>query len=118
VKQRTGGVTGRGFRPGQSGNPGGRPKGLAEEVRAQIGERDLVMAMVLILRGTPEQRRKFFGDSVKVSTKDRLEAADWLGIRGHGKPKDTLAIEDAIPVLVVDELKPEDVSHLKSERDT
>jgi hypothetical protein len=34
------------------------------------------------------------------------------------KPADTLRLEDAIPVLVVDELKPEDVSHLKSERDT
>ncbi len=26
--KRLGGVTGKGFRPGQSGNPGGRPKGL------------------------------------------------------------------------------------------
>jgi hypothetical protein len=30
---REGGVTGRGFMPGQSGNPGGRPKGLGRRVR-------------------------------------------------------------------------------------
>ena len=28
-----GGITGKGFRPGQSGNPGGRPKGLASKAR-------------------------------------------------------------------------------------
>ena len=34
----TGGVTGRGFRPGRSGNPGGRPQGLARATRELVGE--------------------------------------------------------------------------------
>ena len=34
----TGGITGKGFRPGQSGNPGGRPKGLAKATRELVGE--------------------------------------------------------------------------------
>lgn len=32
-----GGITGNGFKPGQSGNPGGRPKGLARTVRDVCG---------------------------------------------------------------------------------
>jgi hypothetical protein len=34
----TGGVTGRGFRPGRSGNPGGRPLSLAKATRELVGE--------------------------------------------------------------------------------
>ena len=34
---RLGGITGNGFKPGQSGNPGGRPKGLAKTVRDLCG---------------------------------------------------------------------------------
>ena len=34
----TGGVTGRGFMPGRSGNPGGRPKGLAKATRELVGD--------------------------------------------------------------------------------
>jgi Family of unknown function (DUF5681) len=33
-----GGITGRGFMPGESGNPGGRPKGLARRVRELVGD--------------------------------------------------------------------------------
>ena len=32
-----GGVTGRGFMPGKSGNPSGRPKGIAKAVREACG---------------------------------------------------------------------------------
>lgn len=34
-----------------------------------------------------------------------------------GKPKDTLTVEEAIPVMVVDELTPDDVVELKSDRE-
>lgn len=34
----------------------------------------------------------------------------------YGKPKDTLALEKAVPVMVVDELTSEDVERLRVER--
>jgi Family of unknown function (DUF5681) len=38
VTTQRGGVTGRGFQPGQSGNPGGKPKGLSRRVRELVGD--------------------------------------------------------------------------------
>jgi len=71
----TGGVTGRGFRPGRSGNPGGRPQGLARATRELVGEdgKALVELWWSIARD-PMQR-----------TSDRLEASKLLADRGWGK---------------------------------
>ena len=38
VTTQHGGVTGRGFMPGQSGNPGGRPKCLSRRLRERVGD--------------------------------------------------------------------------------
>jgi hypothetical protein len=48
-----GGVTGRGFMPGQSGNPSGRPKGIARAVREACGGDPtmLVEGLLAIARG-------------------------------------------------------------------
>jgi hypothetical protein len=48
----TGGCTRRGFLPGQSGNPGGRPKGLAHLCRelTDNGE-EIVRFMVDVMKG-------------------------------------------------------------------
>ena len=74
-KQR-GGVTGKGFLPGRSGNAGGRPKRLAKLVEAiqqhtHNGE-DLVDFMLQTFRSGPMRYR--------------MEAAHWLTERGFGKP--------------------------------
>ena len=45
---RRGGVTGAGFVPGVSGNPGGRPKGLARTVRELVGEDGALVAEFML----------------------------------------------------------------------
>jgi Family of unknown function (DUF5681) len=70
-----GGITGKGFVPGQSGNPGGRPRGLGSLIREQTrhGE-DLVSFVVSVLRDP------------RAKAADRLAAATWLADRGFGRP--------------------------------
>ena len=71
----TGGVTGKGFRPGRSGNPGGRPQGLARATRELVGEDGMKLAELWWSLAQDETRR----DS------DRLEASRLLADRGWGK---------------------------------
>ena len=62
------------FKPGNSANPGGRPKGLAELVRRETKDgAELVRFMLGVLRGRKQPLRY------------RLEAATWLADRGFGK---------------------------------
>ena len=72
---RIGGVTGRGFVPGQSRNPGGRPKGLSRRVRELVGDDGHEIAEFM------------FGvlSNAKERTSDRIEAAKWLADRGFGR---------------------------------
>jgi Family of unknown function (DUF5681) len=87
----TGGITGKGFRPGQSGNPGGRPKGLAKATRELVGEDGMKLAEFWLSIMDDPMRR----DS------DRLKASRLLADRGWGKPatfepleSDPLDLED------------------------
>jgi hypothetical protein len=75
---RRGGVTGAGFVPGVSGNPGGRPKGLARRVRELVGSdgHEIVEFMFETM------------SNEKVRMADRLEAGKWLADRGFGKAVD------------------------------
>ena len=70
-----GGITGRGFMPGESGNPGGRPKGLARRVRELVGEDGHAIAEYMFSVLSDETQR----------TADRMEAGKWLADRGFGR---------------------------------
>jgi hypothetical protein len=78
----------RPFKPGQSGNPGGRPKSLANRVRELVGD-------------DGEQLARFMLDILNdeaVPRKERIDAATWLADRGWGRPTTTIATEAAEPV--------------------
>jgi hypothetical protein len=78
-----GGITGRGFAPGRSGNPGGRPKGLTRRVRELVGDDGTAIAEFMYAVMSDEGAR----------TADRLEAARWLADRGFGKTLQAVALE-------------------------
>lgn len=78
--------TGR-FKPGCSGNPGGRPAGFAKLIQEKT--RDGVTLVEFMLR--------VFGGKVKASLAQRMEAATWLADRGFGRPKQAVehSMDDA-----------------------
>jgi hypothetical protein len=77
-------AVGRPFPKGASGNPGGRPKGLARYVRELVGDDGQRIAdfMLSILDNETER------------TETRLRAAEWLADRGFGKTPATLDTSD------------------------
>jgi Family of unknown function (DUF5681) len=85
-------VPGRPFAKGQSGNPGGRPKGIVRAIRELTRDGDDLVAFVV---------RVFRGEVDGVKLRDRLEAATWLADRGFGKPTQgvELAGKDGEPLL-------------------
>ena len=90
-------VRGRPFQPGQSGNPGGRPRGLVAAIRAQTRDgEELVRFMLAVLRGRVPGSR----------LRDRMAAAEWLADRGFGRPVQAVgvamdAMDDRTPLEVI-----------------
>ena len=75
ARSTTGGITGAGFVPGRSGNPSGRPRGLARIIRELVGDDGRQIAEFwLATMSNPTARLA-----------ERLEASRLLADRGWGK---------------------------------
>src|SRR5262249_41507425 len=83
----------RPFQPGQSGNPGGWPKGVARTVREMCGgdPAKLVEGLLAIAEG-----RGLHGKPVREA--DRIRAIELLLAYGWGKPAGFANIEGADPL--------------------
>jgi len=81
--KRPGGVTGKGFMPGQSGNPGGRPKVVAE-VRALARQHtaEVITTLLAIMRNPEHDPRA------------RVAAAKEILDRGYGRPSQPIEGDD------------------------
>ena len=76
------------FQPGQSGNPGGRPKG---EGRVREAARDLTERSIAVLAGALDD------DDARV----RIKAAEVILDRGWGKPPQAIVGADEGPLEMV-----------------
>jgi hypothetical protein len=91
-KKRTGGATGKGWVQGKSGNPGGRPKGYGEYIRAQCGHDGKLLSDILIaLVKNDEQFLGQRGYEIP-NVKELLIAIEMLFDRGYGKAPQQLEI--------------------------
>lgn len=68
------------WKKGQSGNPGGRPKGLAADIRAKTNNLAAQIEMMIQIS---------LGQVSKATVRDRIEATKWLADRGHGRSVET-----------------------------
>jgi hypothetical protein len=102
-KTTPGGIAGAGFLPGQSGNPGGRPRGLSRRVRELVGDDGEAIAVYMLSVMRDERAR----------TADRLEAAKWLADRGFGRSVQTLDLDvTAHPPIDVTQISMPDLEAL------
>ena len=76
----------RPWKPGQSGNPAGRPKGLAAQVKERVDPSELVDILTAVAR---DERAK---------PSERIAAVRELADRGWGKAPAFAAIEGADPL--------------------
>lgn len=81
-----GGVTGKGFKPGQSGNPSGRPKSklLSEAYRAALAEE---------LKNGRTCAEEIAKEMVKLAMKGKYMHASEIADRVEGKPRQAYDVE-------------------------
>jgi hypothetical protein len=94
------------WRPGEAGNPRGRPRGLVRAVQKRAGKdgQKLVEALWVIAYAAPDEREKYFGEKVHVRTRERILALEALLDRGFGRPAQSLDVSGhggAIAAVIV-----------------
>ena len=77
------------WKPGQSGNPGGRPKGFARQIREATKDGAELVAYAV---------DRFANGSAK----ERWDALEWLTDRGFGKAASHAPVEDGDPLELGD----------------
>jgi hypothetical protein len=95
-----GGITGRGFQPGQSGNPSGRPKRLPITDRyAAIAELPVPDYLLIALKLSDAERQeiKTYGDALalnqfRAAIKGKTEAAREIADRLEGRARQPVEI--------------------------
>ncbi len=101
-------VVGRPFAPGVSGNPGGRPPGLARLAREATGDgADIVGFFVLVSRGVKPEG---WPDAEKLTADHMIHANEWLADRGFGKAplvvvNDSDTSDEYVRTLTLEELR-------------
>lgn len=102
---------GQGFKSGQSGNPGGRPKGLAALVRKMTRDGELLVSIMLdIATG------KLKVNARPASHRDRMAAVEWLADRGWGKaPVAAMTLNNSVQVDASRPIEEMNVPELEAE---
>lgn len=77
------------FQPGQSGNPGGRPKG-EKRIREAAQEHSEAALQVMVDALTDDDARV------------RMKAAEMILDRAHGKPAQSIGGADDLPAIRLD----------------
>jgi hypothetical protein len=91
-QKRLGGVSGKGFMPGASGNPGGRPRGI--EARAREFTEEALQALRAALQ----------------NPRERVAAATVLLSYGWGRPKQVIEANDAASITIMHLTAARDIS--------
>lgn len=81
------------FRKGQSGNPGGRKRGIERELQELLKDDlpKIAKAQGRIARGLPPEE----APHMEVKAADANRAAEWCYDRCYSKPRQVLEVEDA-----------------------